>query len=243
MCIVVYIKPSRRFCGDITTYINNHPRVHRKIIKGGTCRDHMVEMAWRQWERTLIWHQKLHIWPKRVLASQPSTLGSKFGTCTPGSKSICLRWHGERYSHTMPVSKGSNVADIQLFPLCKRYAGVFYKVDCEDDYLISEKSFKSVHEECNHPQPERQQNAGTIYELSSMLKPFSNPSCISTTMQENLNLTKPQAYVLMYHHSLFHVSYERVREIKRQGYIPRHLATCPARCMHVRKSDHETIVE
>ena len=167
---------------------------------------------------------------------QPESAGKNTNgrTCT-------LYWDGGRHRMTIPLDRSNNVATFATTPSLSRYDKFCERAEItrqDDDDPITSMTARSVIEDNLESITTSTSPAPTPCNPCVFDSTINRPSNVTSWTSLNDTYTKDEAELLQHHHNLQHIPFSRLREMAKQGTIPRRLANCRtpvcAACMYGR---------
>jgi hypothetical protein len=157
-------------------------------------------------------------------------------TCTTYWDKVCLSWDGGKRKRTIPLTKGTNVATLSLAPGFKGFETFIQaaEIDIEEEErspLCCERVEVSKNTQLEEWKEVHIQRESENEALRSV--EFSKPNGIKEPMdqvdinQEDKNNANTAAEFLRYHVKYGHATTDRMKELARQGIIPKRLEKCP----------------
>ena len=142
---------------------------------------------------------------------------------------------------TIPLDRSNNVATFATTPSFSRYDKFCERAEItrqDDDNPITSMTARSVIEDDLESVTNGTSPAPTTCTPCVFDSTINKPSNVTSWTPLNDTHTKDEAELLQYHHNLQHVPFSRLREMAKQGIIPRRLANCRtpvcAACMYGR---------
>ena len=134
---------------------------------------------------------------------------------TTTEQDVTLFWGNRKYRKTIPLTQGSNVADLHTAPSYEKYKDFLVQAGCvEGEDAINDDAYSAIQEDIMGTTVFKGQDAIT---MKSILDPFKEENFHPS----QANLSSTQTQMLQTHKNLGHVSFERIRELSRQGQLPK----------------------
>ena len=153
--------------------------------------------------------------------------------CLTTSSHCILYWGGNKFKKTVPLGDKDNVATMYSSPSYEKFHAFELKVmdtlvqtDNGQCIPITGNEYCSVIEDEDEVITSNNLNKNRIFQLDKTFD-ISKHSNVTSSLKQQNKLSNQSAEMLRIHENNAHIPFPRIREMARQGLLPKYLETCP----------------